>query len=287
LAKAIRSMSAVRNLLLNLVRRDLTVRYKSTVLGFFWSFIKPLAMTAIFYVIFDRILNLGSQLNGRNPQGQPIPFALHLLAGMLAWTFFAGATGEAMNSILANGNLIKKVRLPLPVFPLAAVCSHMVHFVLGLLVLAALLIAWSFPPSLAYLLLPAVVALQFLMVYAVAMALAALNVFFRDVSSIWEVLTTAWFYATPIVYPVFMATSKLERTGHGWLKWLYLANPMTPIVLAYRRLMIYAAVPGLAPELPDTQLIASLGLCLGMSIALFILAWFVFSHFSKSFADEL
>ena len=116
----IRRLWKTQNLLINLVRRDLTIRYKSSVLGFFWSFIKPLALTAVFYVVFEVIL-------GMELRTETIPITLHLLIGILAWTFFSGATSEAMHTILANANLIKKVRLPLEVFPMAVVCSHLIQ----------------------------------------------------------------------------------------------------------------------------------------------------------------
>nr|HPK02392.1 ABC transporter permease [Candidatus Sumerlaeota bacterium] len=247
-------MHAVRNLLVNLVRRDLTLRYRSTVLGFFWSFVKPLALTAIFYIVFTYVLRIPLR-------EARVPFVLHLLTGMLAWTFFAGATGEAMDVILANANLIKKVRLPLAVFPLATVCSHLVHFFLALLVLVGLLIVADLPPTPAILLVLPIAALQFLLVLAVAFVLSALNVFYRDIASVWEVLTTAWFYATPIIYPVYMALEEIDRRGWGWLRLPYLANPMTPLVLAYRRVLLYAGVGDTpqAPrllEIPDFALLA-------------------------------
>jgi ABC-2 type transport system permease protein len=279
-------MRASLNLLYNLVRRDLTVRYKSTVLGFFWSFIKPLAMTAIFFVVFDKILHLDLR------EGERIPLALHMLAGILPWTFFAGATGEAMTVILANANLIKKVRLPLVVFPMATVCSHLVHFILALMVLVGLLIFLAgLPPTAAYLWLIPLIAVQCLLTLAVAMLLAALNVFFRDVSSIWEVLTTAWFYATPIIYPAYYVSERLRAYG-GWLaewgEWLYLLNPLTPLVLAYRQALIYASLDApAAAEMPGIPLLPAVGLSLAISL---ILLWFsrkIFDHYSRMFADEL
>jgi len=272
-------LGATRNLLFNLVRRDLTVRYKSTVLGFFWSFIKPLVLTAIFYVAFQIILTV--------PRESDVPFALKLLTGILAWTFTAGATGEAMNVIMANANLIKKVRLPLAVFPLAAVCSHLIHFILALFVLVALAIVFHLPPAPAIVFFPLIMALQFLLTLAVALTLAALNVFYRDVGSLWEVLTTAWFYATPIVYPFSLFINAMEPKGLGWIKWLYLANPMTPIVLGYQRVLLYAAAGKDLPKLPDAQLLGALGLSLCVTLALFALSCKVFSRYSKSFADEL
>jgi ABC-type polysaccharide/polyol phosphate export permease len=275
------SMGAVRNLLYNLVRRDLTVRYKSTVLGFFWSFIKPLAMTGIFYVVFQRILGLRLR-----PGDESIPLALHMLAGMLVWNLFAGASADAMNVILANANLIKKVRLPLAVFPIATVVSHLVHFILALLVLVALLILAGLPPTLAYLWLVPLMALHFLLTLAVSLILSALNVFYRDVASIWEVLTTAWFYATPIIYPAYMVTQELPRHGlPAWLKYLYLCNPLTPLALGYRHVLIYASAEGARPEMEG--LWGALVLCLGMTLLLLAVALRIFRHFARSFADEL
>lgn len=275
--------SAFRNLLYNLVRRDLTVRYKSTVLGFFWSFIKPLALTAIFYVVFSLVMGL--QLREPN-----VPYPLHLLAGMLAWSFFAGSAGEAMGVMLANANLIKKVRLPLVVFPVASVLSHLVHFLLGLIVLFALMIVAGLTPGPECLLIIPIIILQTILAISIAMILSALNVFWRDVGSIWEVLTTAWFYVTPIIYPFYEVNPVLQRFGGKWLEWIYLANPLTPIMLAYRRVLLYGSLDQIDPaklELMNTQLMQSLILSAVVTAILFFIGWSVFSKFSRSFADEL
>lgn len=274
---------AFRNLLYNLVRRDLTVRYKSTVLGFFWSFIKPLALTAIFYVVFSLVMGL--QLHETR-----VPYPLHLLTGMLAWSFFAGSTGEAMGVMLANANLIKKVRLPLVVFPVASVLSHLVHFLLGLVVLFALMIVAGLTPGPQCLLIIPVIILQTILTIAVAMILSALNVFWRDVGSIWEVLTTAWFYVTPIIYPFYEVNPVIQRFGGKWLEWLYLANPLTPIMVAYRRLLLYGSLDTIDPqklELANTQLVQSMALSAAVTAILFLVGWGVFSKFSRSFVDEL
>ncbi|MBI3736750.1 ABC transporter permease, partial [Candidatus Sumerlaeota bacterium] len=207
-----------RNLLANLVRRDLTVRYKATVMGFFWSFAKPLAYMVIYQVVFGQILAL-------QIRESRIPYALHILAAILPWTFFTGATSEAMNSILGSANLIKKVKLPLEVFPLAAVVSQAIHFALAMIVLVAGMIVYGIAPGPGILLLPVLAAIQFVLILAVSLLLASLNVFYRDVASIWEVGLAAWFYATPIIYPAYYATEYFAQRGMGWAQWLYLANP--------------------------------------------------------------
>src|SRR5262249_7529195 len=150
-----------------------------------------------------------------------------MLCGILVWNFTAGACAEAMHVILANANLIKKVKLPLVVFPVATVISHLVHFGLALMVLVALLIMAGLPPTPAYFWLLPLMALHFVLTLSVAMILAALNVFYRDIVSVWEVLSTAWFYATPVIYPVYQVSDKLKE--RGWPNWwldLYLFNPM-------------------------------------------------------------
>ncbi len=282
-----RSLWHSRNLLLNLVRRDLTVRYRSTVLGFFWSFAKPLAYMGIYHVIFGEMLDL----RVRQPE---IPYALHVLAGILPWTFFIGASGEAMGSILASANVVKKVKLPLEVFPAAAVCSHAVHFFLAMTVLVGGMVVVGLAPGPAFLLFPLIALLQLLLVAAVALFLAALNVFFRDVASLWEVIATGWLYATPIIYPAYVATEEFQRRGWDWAYWAFLANPMTPITIAYRRVMLYGALsPGEAQgsalhlEMDDAQLLGTLGMAGLVSLVLLAVAYRVFTRLSRRFADEL
>lgn len=274
-----KSLWNARNLLANLVRRDLTVRYRSTVLGFFWSFAKPLAYMLIYQVIFGAILHF------RILQ-EEIPYALHVLAGVLPWTFFTGATSEAMNSILASANLVKKVKLPLAVFPAAGVISHGIHFALAMIVLTLFMIGFGLAPGPAFLLLPLVAALQVLLILAVSLALSALNVFYRDVVSVWEVVAAAWFYATPIIYPAYEALNYFEARGWEWAKILYMANPMTPLVLGYRRLTLYGALEG-AREIPDSQLVVWLGVACVISLAALAGANAIFTRLARRFADEL
>lgn len=270
-----------RNLLWNLVRRDLTVRYKSTMLGFLWSFAKPLAYMLIYQAVFAGILKIRLE----EPR---IPYALHVLAGVLPWSFMTGACAEAMNSILASANLVKKVRLPLEVFPLAAVCSHAIHFLMAMAVLVAGMILCGLPPGPAILLTPLAFAVQFILTLALANLLAALNVFYRDVASIWEVGSTAWFYATPVIYPAYYALRHLEERGWDWAGPLYLLNPMTPVVMAYRRFLLYGALPDPRPEPPgDAVLAASLAGAAAASLLMLAAARWIFARLSRRFADEL
>lgn len=277
---AIRSIWTARHLLFNLVRRDLTVRYKSTALGFLWSFAKPLAYMLIYHVVFTRIIPVRLQ----EPR---LPYGLHILAGLLPWAFFVGATSEAMNSILANANLVKKVKLPLEVFPVASVISQAVNFALAMVVLVVGMVAFGLAPGLPFLLLPAVALLQCVLVLALALLLSSLNVFYRDVASVWEVVAAGWFYATPVVYPIGKALDYLRGSGRPALAWLYLANPMAPITVGYRRLTLYAALDAPLKEMPDGELLAALGVALIASLALLGIAHRIFTRLSRRFADQL
>jgi lipopolysaccharide transport system permease protein len=272
--------SAFRNLLYNLVRRDLAVRYKSTVLGFFWSFAKPLALTGIFWLVFDFFLDM-------RLDEERASFTLHLLTGILAWTFFSGATFESMHVILNNSNLIKKVKLPLAVFPVSMVASHMIHFLLGFLVLAALLIICGYPPNMYYIFLPVLFLIHYMVTLAISFMLAALNVFYRDLGSIWEVLSNGWFYATPILYPASLAISKLDEVGWTTAKWLFYLNPMTPIILAYRRILLYGSMDNPVLEINDQKLVILLVLCVILTGLMLLAGRKIFNRFAWSFADEL
>ncbi len=277
----IRSIWKSRNLLANLVRRDMTVRYKSTILGFFWSFAKPLAYMGIYQLVFGQIL----ALQIREPR---IPYALHILVGVLPWAFFTGATSEAMNSILASANLVKKVKLPLEIFPLAAVCSHAIHFALAMVVVLGAMILFGLPPGPGFLLVPVVAAIQFIFVLAISLLLASLNVFYRDVASIWEVISAAWFYVTPIIYPVYYAIEYFRDHGWRWATWLYLANPMAPITIAYRRLLLYASLLDANREYKsDFHLTVALGIAAIVSAGLLWLSQTIFARLSRRFADQL
>lgn len=302
-----------RELILRLVKRDLRVRYKSSVLGFLWSVAKPLLLVGIYAFVFDIVLQ--APLGARG-----IPYSLHVMAGLLPWFYFAGAVSESMNVILGNANLIKKIRLPHEVFPVAAVLGNLIHFLLALPVLFAFM-AWAkIWPGWETLYLAPLIALETVLAVAFALFLSALNVFYRDIASAFEVIFTGWLYATPIIYSLSMpaavakfgyapAAAPALATVFGatpssafpqWVFQLYMLNPMTPITLAYRRILLYAQPPGgagpaPAPEYaayagghdPDLWLLGRLGLCAVTVGILLFLSIRVFRHYSVRFADEV
>src|SRR3978361_1224558 len=183
-----------RGLIQSLVAGELKARYRGSVLGFLWSFINPLLLLAIYTFILTTIMP--NRVEGLQP------YALFMLCGILPWTWFAASWTESANSLIAGGNLIKKVLFPAEVLPIVSVLTNMVHFFLGLPILIAFLLVYRHDPRPESLLwFPGAVLLQLLCAVALALLLSALAVHFRDIKDILSNLLTLWFFATPIIYP--------------------------------------------------------------------------------------
>jgi ABC-2 type transport system permease protein len=279
------AQSRVRlELLTELVRKDLKVKYKNSALGFVWSMANPLLYLAVFTLVFTFFL----------PNGVP-RFAVLFMAGFLVWSFFSSATLDATGSVVGNANLVRKVRFPRVVLPLASVGFAGVHFALQLLVFFAFLVPFypdAFGPQL-WLLVPA---LAVALTFTVAMSLlaSALNVRYRDVQHLLEIVMLAWFWLTPIVYPVTVVRDRLASEGLLWLFKLYMANPMTAVVVAAQR-AIYnhpvVTVDGVARQvLPDGGYgfyVQWLGVAAAISTVLLVVGLWTFRRLQADFAEEL
>ena len=185
-----------RGLIQSLVARELKARYRGSVLGFFWSFINPLLLLLIYTFVFSVVLP------GTHPK-EIEPYALFMFCGILPWTWFSSSLSESANVLISGGNLIKKVLFPAEVLPIVTVLANMVHFFLGLPILAIFLIYYRAPLNVVELLwFPVIVLVQFLLTTGLAFGLSALTVHFRDIKDILSNLLTFWFFATPIIYPM-------------------------------------------------------------------------------------
>ena len=266
-------------LLRNLVRKDLKVKYKGSTLGFAWSLANPLLLLAVYYVVFQLILK------GRIPD-----FAIYLMSGLLIWNAFSGGVSGAATSVVGNANLVKKVRFPLAVLPLSAVGFALVHFVLQMLVLVVVVLV-SGHSILGWQLLLAVPAFAVALLFTVALSMlvAALNVRYRDTQHLLEVALLAWFWLNPIVYDVGLVREQL-----GSLTWLYWLNPMSNIIVTMQR-AIYKE-PYVYTDGVRTLVLANpgyvwyiehLGISLAFGIVLFWLGLRAFRKRSADFAEEL
>jgi ABC-type polysaccharide/polyol phosphate export permease len=273
-----------RELLEQLVRKELKVRYKNSSLGFLWSMLTPALMTVVFSIVFGLVV--------------PIPvddFPAFFLAGYLLWQFFQNSCQGAIHSIVGNGDLVKKVYFPREVLPLSHVLSQLAHLLLALLVVSPYLIAtrgWTVLTHLPATLLA--IALLTVFTAGVAMLLAGVNVVFRDLQELFVVLYLVWFYTTPVLYP--MALVEAELAGHrlSWVGTILLANPMTWFVEAFRAPLygeVAVAPPGTGEQvvsmLPGWPSLGMVAIMVLWAVVAFVLGYVVFLRRARTFAKEV
>ena len=272
-----------RELLVNLVRKELKVRYKNSALGFVWSLLNPALYLVVFYVVFQVVLDAG------------IPdFPIFLLAGLLPWNLFSASLGSATASVVVNAPLVNKVWFPREILPLAAVGAALVHFVLQAGVLALAMAVFRHAPAPEY--LPVVaVALVVLVVLAGALgiALAGSNVYLRDTSHLLELALLAWFWVTPIVYQYRLVS---DRVG----EWA-LVNPLTSVVLAFQRglynrvdgaggsdrLGEAARSSGILPDEPVLWYLRNVAVLGVVAVVVLAVGLWLFRYLEDDFAEEL
>jgi ABC-2 type transport system permease protein len=223
--RSLAGLRQYRHLLLNLVLKDLKLKYRGSVIGFLWSLANPLVMVAVYTFAFTRILPVAS------PQ-----FVFYLMLGLLAWTFFAGSAAMSTSSIADNGGLLKSVWFPRAILPTATVLFNLVQYLLTVLVFVPImLLYYQVPPTATMLLFPVFVALQAIMTIGVALILATGTTFFRDVRHLVDVAIAVLFWATPIVYDLARVPPGLRR--------VILLSPMSPYVTAYHEIFYYRRWP--------------------------------------------
>ena len=257
----LRQLPRYRGLIQSLVARELKARYRGSVLGFFWSFINPLLLLLIYSFVFTYIIP------ARSPGHEP--YALFMFCGILPWTWFSTSLLESSGVLISGGNLIKKVLFPAEILPIVSVLANMVHFFLGLPILAAFLIYYARPLNaieLAW--FPVVVLVQLVFTLGLALVLSALTVHFRDLRDILSNLLTFWFFATPIIYPMLLAPPQARR--------LLNLNPFTHLAISYQEVLFY--------EGPFGHWKWLLALAVG-SVGLFLFGYFLFDRLRDSFAE--
>ncbi|MBI2425950.1 MAG: ABC transporter permease [Candidatus Hydrogenedentes bacterium] len=230
-----------RELLMDLVRKDLRARYRYTALGFLWTIFQPLALMIILTFVFKYVIRLEAAVDS---VGNNREFAVTLLCGLIFWQFFAEAINNATHSMLENQNLINKTRLPREVIPLAAMGYPLVNCSIGFLLLVALHLFFGGALSLALLWLPAIFGIQLLLVIGLGFFLSCTNVIYRDVGYIVGVALLFGFYASPIFYEL---PAVLQATESGnmpsWMAYAYLMNPLAELFTAYRQILFESRFP--------------------------------------------
>lgn len=253
-----REIYAYREMYKNMVKRNLRTRYKASFFGFFWTFINPLLQLVVYSIVFSTIMRMNVK-----------HYPMFLFVVLLPWIFFASTTQEAANLIVSNSNIIKKIYFPREILPLASATAGLVNLALSFLVAFVALLIFHIPLTWSILALPLVMGIEFVFTLGVSLVLAAVNVYFRDVEHIWGIVIMAWFYLTPIVYPLNMAPVK-------YLKYLFL-NPMVTLMEAYRDILYN----GVFPYFPG------LGMFALMAFFVLIFGYLVFKRLSKGFAEQV
>jgi ABC-2 type transport system permease protein len=222
---SVRALLQYRELIRNLVFKDLKLKYRGSLFGFLWSLVNPLVLITVYLIAFKYIMHVRSG-----------GFVFLLLLGILAWTFFAASASMGAGAIVDNGGLLKTVHFPRAVLPIASVLFNLAQYLLTIAVfLPFMLLLYRIPLRGAMLLFPLVVALQVAMTIGVALALAAGTAFFRDIRHLLEIALMVMFWTTPIIYD-FQTIPKLWRS-------VVLLSPMSPFVLAYQQIFYYGRVP--------------------------------------------
>ena len=253
-----------RALVQSLVARELKARYRGSVLGFFWSFVNPLLLLLIYTFVFTVVLP------GVHPP-ELEPFAVFMFCGILPWAWFSSSLLEASNVLIAGGNLIRKVLFPAEVLPIVTVFAGLVHFCLGLPILAGFLLYYGVPVVPTDLLwFPVIVLVQLVLTLGLALLLAALTVHFRDVRDLLSNLLTLWFFATPIIYALSQVPPQVRR--------LLSVNPFTYLAVSYQEVLFKAG--------PFTEWPRLLAVGAG-SILVLVAGYFVFDRLRETLPEEV
>ena len=248
-----------RELLASMTRRDLLLRYKQTIMGFGWSILMPVTYMILFSLIFTRVVKLETG----------VPYPIYAYTGLLPWNFFASSLRFAVSSLTANSTLVTKVYFPREILPFSVILVSLVDFLVGALVLAGLMVYYGVGVHATLALVPVVLLVQIMFTAGVTLLLAMGNLFYRDVKYLIEIVITLWMFATSVVYPV-------QRIG-GQLGSLLALNPMTPIIDAYRSLVLHGTLPPMGPFLWATA----------VSVVLLVVSWLAFHRAEFRFAENI
>jgi ABC-2 type transport system permease protein len=249
-----------RQMIFSLVRKDLRGRYKGSVLGFLWTFINPLFQLIVYTIAFSFILPSAID-----------KYYLHLFVALIPWIFFSSSIQGGANSIIASKDLVSKIYFPREVIPISYVTSCFVNMLLTFIIIFIVVIISGVglnPMAIAC--LPIVMIIEYFMALGLALLFSAITVFFRDMEHILSIVTMAWIYLTPVLFPIDMISDETVRK-------LFYLNPMTPVIVAYRDILYHAKVPDFS----------TLILAAGFSVLCMVIGCLVFSKLKKHFAEEL
>jgi lipopolysaccharide transport system permease protein len=273
--KNLRESIRYRSLLYNLTKTHLKVRYRNSVLGVLWSLLNPLLMMLVFSIIFGKLM----------PREDIRLYPVFFLIGLLPWQFFSGGLMSSTVSATSNSPMIKKIYFPRELLPTSAMLTNLVNFGLAFIVLVVFLYASGLGLTIHALWVPAILLTQMLLILGLGMFLSALNVFYRDVLMILDVLLLAMFFMTPIIYPLEWLGTEQTIMGITFepavvMRWL---NPMASIIDGYRT-VLWGTTTSAGPVAMDPIYLArTFVTCL----IIFIFGYLFFGRLQHLFAEKL
>ena len=256
----LRSAFNYRDLIIQLTRRDITTRYRRSVLGIAWTMLNPLGMMLVLTIAFSTIFRFKTQYS----------YSAYVLTNLMAWNFFAQASTAAMVNLVWGGGILHRIYIPRTSFALAAIGTGLVNLVLSIVPLLVVMLVTHVPLSWAIFFLPVPMLLLACFSLGVGLLISTVAAYFPDVSEMYQIAITAWMYLTPVIYPE-------EALPEVYRWWIVNLNPMYHLVRVYRIPIYNGRLPTLA-ELWPGALIAILVLVIG---------WVVFSRKSDEFAYRI
>lgn len=244
-----------RDLIWFLVRRDLTARYKRSVLGIAWTMLNPLGMMIVLSIVFSQVFRVDM-----------VGYPAYVLSGIIAWTFFAQTSSAAINALVWGGDLLSRIYIPRSTFAISSIITGLINLTLSMVPLLGVMLVIGIHLNWTLLLAPIAMIPLALFSLGIGLLISTIGIYFADVVEMYNILLTAWMYLTPIIYPLTI----LPEYVYKWVRF----NPMVHIVELFRGLVFYGTLPTLSTWL----------LAFGSALVMFVLGWLIFTGKSDEFA---
>ena len=253
----IRNIFDYRNLIVQLSKKEIKIKYKSALLGWIWSLLNPMLLMAVFSFVFTYIIRIDIK-----------NFPLFLLSGLFPWFFLSMCLTSACGSIIENASLIKKAFFPYEAIPLSVIMSNLFNFLISMCLLTVFLCCFGIFPKLSWFAALYLIFMQTVFITGLCLAVSALNTMYRDIRYIVELLLLVWFYATPIFYKIEFVPERF--------RFLFQLNPMSLFIDAFRSVLIEGAAP-------DIMTMGIIGL---IAFSAWFAGMLIFNSYKPYFADH-
>ena len=258
IVKHLKELYDYRNLIWQLAWSEFKLRYKNSILGYFWSLLEPMLMLLVLYVVFSNLMRVQVEY-----------YQLFLLLGIILWGFFSRATTIGMFSIVGKPSMVKKIYFPRDIFVISSCITALLMSIFESLIFIMFMVFFRVPISINLVYAPLILFCLFILSLGLSLALSALNVFYRDVQFIWQVLLQIGYFATPILYTIDIFPKNLQK--------FVLLNPIARILNSARDTIIYSS-----PAKTEDLLFMVLS-----SIVFLLVGYIIFSRLEPRFAEEI